>query len=487
MRFAMFCLALLGLGLAGLLTHWMALACLVILAYRPVLNLGWTAFLPLIPIMIHPEVEGDSIMYNLPLALRTLYYHSINLAVDNSISQWMHQAELILCIAPEYGRVINGLAIAGCAVLLWDMLVRAGVGRLAWMAPVIVLTAHSTYHIAGSSKMDAWTMFFSFLSAWYFMRGRIFHSGLAVGLAAACKLTAGPLALGLLIFGGSRMAVAAGAGLVLVPWMVREYLVVGNPIFPAMGNAFTETFWPALRKRQYAEEVSRGKNLGTMITTLFLMSPASAFCVSGASQARMRRMVFIGVIGAVGVFWNMTLNPRYLLPVLPWLAVPSMVAVHRWLYGPALCGAYAFLAVFCTVGGYIKAVNQDPIPKTYLAAMEACEGKRVLSWGEERKYPKGSPRNVMWSYLGQPLMWKLAKESTGSSRMVVKARQMGVTHILVNPYSLKTQEIFSGPFLWRQTQAQRYFDFVIRYLFPVWISAADTAGAYILYSIGGKP
>lgn len=504
MRYALFCLSLLGLGLAGIITQWMAVPCLLILVQKPVMNWGILAGLVLLPLALTAEVEGDSIMYDVPLAMRTLAHHSLNFSLDNIVGLCISGSDLILTIAPEHGRIISCLCFTACSIILWDMMDWAGAGREKWLAPVFVLTAEGVLRLAASSKYDSPMILFSFISAWYYQRNRFFSAGLAMGCACACKIQAVPLLVGMALFGGSLWRVVLGGAVLMVPWIARQYLMMGHGLFPYMGSDFSEQFMPSIRRAQYALTILKGRGLWNTVVYIWSFSPIVAVLLPFMRG----RMALIGVFGGAGIWLLLENQSRYLLPCLPFLAIPAMKVLARsrpyfrmdavghdfhYQYLRAgtgrkrirrLLAVYATAASIALIPTYLKYLHQPPIPASYIEAMAACEGKRVIGWGEERKYPGYNPANIMWSYSSLPMMWQISKEAASPERMRVRFRQMKVDHMLINFPSLQTQGKYSGPFPWRGWQARRYYQFCRKYMVLEWQGTVfDGAGSYLLMGI----
>jgi hypothetical protein len=125
--------------------------------------------------------------------------------------------------------------------------------------------------------------------------------GALVGVACGCKPTAlffagAPAALGLLAGVGPEgrrrlaRAIALGAlagGIALAPWLVRNAMHVGNPVFPFASELFGTSHWSAEQAERYAAAHRFDGSAADRLRTLVWTSPAAApgiprLCDSGA-------------------------------------------------------------------------------------------------------------------------------------------------------------------------------------------------------------
>jgi hypothetical protein len=198
--------------------------------------------------------------------------------------------------------------------------------------------------------------------------------GALVGVACGCKPTAlffagAPAALGLLAGVGPEgrrrlaRAIALGAlagGIALAPWLVRNAMHVGNPVFPFASELFGTSHWSAEQAERYAAAHRFDGSAADRLRTLVWTSPAAApgdppvvrfrglanpqwglmglFALGGlglllASGGGPRRVgALLGVAAGLQVLAWLALThlqSRFLLPVLPVGAALAGVAVGR--------------------------------------------------------------------------------------------------------------------------------------------------------------
>lgn len=172
--------------------------------------------------------------------------------------------------------------------------------------------------------------------------------GLLAGLAGGCKYTAlalvaAPLVIGLplVLAGGVRRRVAVFATLVLAtgvgvaPWLVRNTIFTGNPVFPFAYNVFGGAAWSAAQNEQWAlghalPEESRSlpgrvqlANQQVLQTRIF----GSGFLLLALIGAIVRwdraTWLLLGWSGAMVVMWMMLTHMpwRFLMPLIAPLAI----------------------------------------------------------------------------------------------------------------------------------------------------------------------
>jgi len=227
---------------------------------------------------------------------------------------------------------------------------------------------------------------FCFLSIWAWWKREtegkkswLIASGLFAGLALATKMLAGFLVIFFLlalIWGklAKRPEAAKGPGigawaglwllpavLVAAPWYIKSYLWTGNPVYPFFYSLFGGKYWSADLAANYTrdqavfglghglpwlaalpwtltmyghrffdhpEQITNFNTLITVITPLFLM--LLPVMLWRARQETLLRFL-LGFTGVAAVIWFfLTQQNRYLLPVLPALALAGAGA-FAWL------------------------------------------------------------------------------------------------------------------------------------------------------------
>jgi len=124
-----------------------------------------------------------------------------------------------------------------------------------WLAAAIYLSAQSIALLAGWPYVDL-TLAFFVLAAYVCIHDQRFAlAGVFAGFAMATKYTAAPAVLGLFLLvlmraNWRRMLIFAGvAALCAAPWYLKNWIVMGNPVYPFF---FDAPYWDAWRSEWYS-------------------------------------------------------------------------------------------------------------------------------------------------------------------------------------------------------------------------------------------
>ena len=263
-------------------------------------------------------------------------------------------AGLTLASAWFIGRVVLELASRAGADGARARAAAWGAGALALATPWVVVVGTVAYNEAGVSALGAAAVLAALdreiRPAW---RGAL--AGVLVGVACGCKPTAmvfvTPVVGVVLLAGTERRAWApaiawactAGA-LAISPWMVRNWIACGNPVFPQLAGVFGDGHWTGEQVTRFAgahhyhggvlerlrllvaDDPSAGA--GAHLVERFrgaanpqwgLLFPAGVLAlVSGACSPRARRWAWVlgAGLGVQLVVWmTMThLQSRFLVP-----------------------------------------------------------------------------------------------------------------------------------------------------------------------------
>lgn len=154
---------------------------------------------------------------------------------------------------------------------------------------------------------------------------------------------------------------AVAGAVSLAPWLIRNYLVSGNPVFPAMSSIFGTGHWTAdqvarfVRGHQFdgsllnglrllvlpdASDPAGSRHRGIMHAQWGLFAPAVLVALLGAllwRPSRKTAWLLAASIAAQTLAWLLTthLQSRFLMPLLVPGAALFGVAVGAWALGPA--------------------------------------------------------------------------------------------------------------------------------------------------------
>ncbi|HEY3414630.1 MAG TPA: hypothetical protein VGM51_16445 [Armatimonadota bacterium] len=370
--------------------------------------------------------------------------------------------------------------------------------------------------------------------------GWLVLAGICGGLACGVKMTMIATS-GLLVLWAAGLALKRRAawkqvglltGLMLAigaPWYIKTWIWTGNPFYPFAYSLFGGRWWGAAQAAQYAAEQGRfgiGKTLyalwvapwSTAFQSQYYANPPAAF--RGALETASGNNVFAAVFGTLGigvigflplwllarpkgtssrapgwfaayggafvlVWFALTHQTRYLIPILPILLIPAVAGARAFWHEGRLwragIGAFCALAILWGLaplnalvepcwavawGGesqdaYLsrteptynvcKAVNAQLPANTRLLLLNEVRGfylDRPYEWGD------GAQSTV--------IPWETLRSAEDMNRVL---KEQGVTHVLINwgpapsPNErwpdLAKQAIDSGA--WRETIREKGF------------------------------
>ena len=502
-----------------------------------------------------PEIEVDSLHYHLARAGAWLASGRI------APGAWPFPHELsalwecllvpALAVGGEAGaRLLNPL----CAVLVAFALARFPGGTAGLVAGALWLSSLGLGAAANTSKNDVAVALFGFLafaSAMRGSRGRAFLAGIFAGLAVSVKLTGGVsvaaalAALALRPGDRSRRAALfmAGATAAAAPWLVKNLLNTGNPLFPLapqwLGGGLTglelETMEHEVRSYlAFGYSGLSGRLAAPWTLAVGYSATAVPALVVAALGFLLARPDGPGMAGA-GARWAVAAlvsvagwlaGPpqfRFLIQSLPLfcgavatgLAVPA--PARRRLPGPAFSRLPVLFALLAAAEAGLSWLDPgaDRVarsmvatglssPASFLATrLPACAETAawasanlpprsvVLLYGELRAFHLGRRTLVPWYGRPAPFL-EMAAESPDAHRLGVRLRQLSATHLLIN----RTHAMYRRAFMQRLDPGER----AMRLWASWWRDHARLAyeppvisawtGSYSLYELdhrGGRP
>jgi hypothetical protein len=215
--------------------------------------------------------------------------------------------------------------------------------------------------------------------------------GLIAGFAYAIKYPGGlvlPIGLILLMGKGSRRFLLS-ASISIIPWVLRNWLWLANPLAPFFNRWFPNLFYSAEAEASYLRDlrsvsggivdlVVTGARLPGFLGPVFLLSP---FALLALRSAHGRRLLFVGASLSIPVFLNP--SARFLIPALPFVALamglamrnspkvmPALAAFHAVLALPAVmptyCAAWAWRIREAPVRVALGLAPEEPYLNRYL-------------------------------------------------------------------------------------------------------------------------
>ncbi|KPL15859.1 MAG: hypothetical protein AMJ93_16280, partial [Anaerolineae bacterium SM23_84] len=218
-----------------------------------------------------PAIDFDALLYHLSVPAFYVQQHGLVEVAERYQSYWAHNVEMLYTLAllladQPLPTLINwtiGLLTAGLVFALGR---RVGGARTGMAAVLLFCSTPIVARECGIAVNDMGVSLFSFgavycAAAWWQEKDDrwLIFVGLLAGLAVGTKLSATLmlvplflcLALGLLLRHGPSKRAAVGlvhvalpAAALVAPWLVRDWLWTGNPIFPFRNTLFRSPQWP---------------------------------------------------------------------------------------------------------------------------------------------------------------------------------------------------------------------------------------------------
>ena len=408
-----------------------------------------------------PEISPDGSSYHLGNVAR--YWRLQGFAWDfhslySSLSQGM---EMLFLVAFCFGRhpaaaMVHLVFQAALPLLMVCYGRRFGVARAGAFAALLVY-ACPVAGIAGISAYNDLTVATLLFAGFYLLQvntenysvNTLFLIGIFAGFAYAVKYTAGlALPLAVLLTKGRRiLPLAAGAALMAGPWLLRNWIWLGNPVAPFLNAWFPNPYWSAVAEHQYLAGLSQysmvksfsdfimqitvlGGLVPGMIGPAFLLLPLSLLALR---HPQGRRLLLAGLVYAIPACFNTEI--RFLIPALPflalalglamansWGALPAVAILQSLLCWPAILDTYCDRNAWRVRGFQLRAALRLEPESEYISshvgdyALKRLIEKEVRCAIESFPSPAGRRRistGILWWATNLPR----ACSSRRSSRM----------------------------------------------------------------------
>jgi hypothetical protein len=310
-----------------------------------------------------PETSPDGVTYHLGLVSRYLHghgFHRITTDIYASLSQGF---EMLFLFAFAFGRHSAAALVhfAFTLALAFAMFfygrrigqpVAGAAGALfVFCSPVVGIDGTSAYNDVATACI-LFTVFY-LLQIWGQERttALLIPIGLVAGFGYAVKYTAFlavPYAIGFVVWKSGKirwrpvLILAACALVMILPWMVKNWLWVQNPISPFLNQLFPNPYVHISFEKEYAHHMRHyaglasywqlpwqvtvdGSIAGGILGPLFLLAPFSLFALGNrhGRQLLLAALVF-------GVSYAGNVGTRFLIPVLPFIALSMALVFARW-------------------------------------------------------------------------------------------------------------------------------------------------------------
>lgn len=314
-------------------------------------------------------------------------------------------------------------------------------------------------------------------------------AGAFMGFAMSAKYTNWPLTIvvcaGLLATGASRRNVAKlafTAFAVVSPWVLKNLMVYGNPIFPFADDLINlsdrvPVDWRALHAdaqgRDWGEILSSGKEIGRVLLHPWLMTMGGRYdhntigaaflmllplILSSRGESRQMRFLSLTALGAWLSWWPFSGLPRFFIPGLSLLSLVfsisalSLSSRLRHIVLASVCVACLFNYADSTAfafgyGGFRElAGNETPednlrrgrptYPAPNFGALEwinrnTPQSSKVLVIGDGRTFYLRR-RFVPNSSIDRPVFFSHLGASRSVAELSDSLRARGLTHLAVN-------------------------------------------------------
>jgi hypothetical protein len=305
-----------------------------------------------------PEISPDGSGYHLSLVALYLRAHGFKPVLTNVYSTLSGGVDLLFVPAFAIGKhsaaalthfaflIALALAVLSYGRRIGQPLAGAAAALLVYLSPVVGIDGTSAY-IDVAVAAVVFSVFY-WVQIWDSQReGRILIAiGLSAGYCYAAKYTAFVMlfyAVGFVIWRtrriGPAMVVAACSLVMAAPWIVKDWIYVGNPMAPFANYYFQnpnihvsfERNWSAFQ-RTYGlknlwtlplEVTVRGGPMGGLLGPVFLAAPLALLALRSRNGRRLLApcaLILATYFGNVGT--------RFLIPCLPFIALSVALALE---------------------------------------------------------------------------------------------------------------------------------------------------------------
>jgi hypothetical protein len=397
-----------------------------------------------------PEASPDGAGYHLGFVARYLRehgFHPITWSIYASLSEG---AEMLFLFAFAFGRHSAAAMVhfAFLIALIWQMVVfsrRAGfpilgvcAALLVFASPVVGIDASSAYNDVALACV-AFTLFY-LLQLWDTERSTrlLILIGLVAGFGYAVKYTAclGVLYAIAFVAWKSRSAgpwpamsllrhvaiVSAAASVMILPWMIKNWLWVQNPFSPFFNHIFPNPYVTTSFENDFRQYLATydlptrwmipwaattSGRLAGVLGPFFLLAPIALLSL----RLREGRQLLLAA-AVFGATYLSNIGARFLIPSLPFVALSMMLALGNGAFGRTAALALALLHAAISWPPVIRkyaepgvwalrnmpfrgALRLDP-PENYLE-------KRMLYFGIDQMIERAAaPGSTVFSYQGIP-------------------------------------------------------------------------------------
>jgi hypothetical protein len=329
-----------------------------------------------------PEASPDGAGYHLGFVSRYLREHGFHPITWNVYASLSEGAEMLFLFAFAFGKHSAAAMVhfAFLVALVWQM---AGYSRragfpvlgmsaalLVFASPVVGIDASSAYNDVALACV-AFTLFY-LLQLWDRERSTrlLMLAGLVAGFGYAVKYTAclGVLyAIGFVAWKSRQVGhalayrvplrqaaiVSACAAAMVLPWMIKNWLWVQNPLAPFFNNIFPNPYVTTWFENGFRQDlatydlpsrwlipwaVTTSGRLAGILGPVFLLAPVALLALR---QREGRQLLLAAAVFGATYFSN--IGARFLIAPLPFVALAMMLALGNGAFGRTAALALALL------------------------------------------------------------------------------------------------------------------------------------------------
>ncbi|MBL8173494.1 MAG: hypothetical protein JNK48_02420, partial [Bryobacterales bacterium] len=207
--------------------------------------------------------------------------------------------------------------------------------------------------------------------------------GATAGFCYAVKFTGGLAAPIAFLFRPSRTLFLAATA-IIAPWLIRSFLLTGNPVAPLLNSVFPNAYFHIDSERELAgylrtygeldpssiplQVAIHGDALQGLLGPLWLSVPLALL----ALRTRGGRVLWLAALVA-GAPWFLNIGTRFLMPALPFFALALMASLPRalvlsFVFAHAVLSWPQVLPLYASKGAWALGMQQ-PGPERALASL----------------------------------------------------------------------------------------------------------------------
>jgi hypothetical protein len=327
-----------------------------------------------------PQISWDAAVYHLTVPRLYIEQGGFRRIPFNVYSNWPLNTQLLYAMAQMIGDYVLAKAVhfafgVATVVAIYRAVERGSAKWVGWVGAALFLANPVVLDEMRAAYVDlAYACFFflAFLFVHFALENaetanrQLLLAGVFAGVVAGIKPTGvlgvvclvmlylvvslrrrSPLVAAL----GGAMRILVPAGLLLTPWLLKSWILTGNPTYPFFYSVFGGPEWSAELGKQL-REWQLGMGMGRSWLDYLLLPwrvvveggpgydhfdgrllPAWLVLVPLALVVGRRRpLIFrsLGVAGSYWVFWALSSQQmRFLIPILPLLAVAGALAIDE--------------------------------------------------------------------------------------------------------------------------------------------------------------